>query len=329
MKINSAHGGGGKLMNGLIRDVFEKHFANETLSAMEDAAVLNMPAGKIAFTTDSFVVTPLFFPGGDIGRLAVCGTVNDLLMRGATPKYLTAGFVLEDGLETETLERVAMSMKQAAEEAGVQIVAGDTKVIDGKGGLYINTAGIGLVETPMDVSVHRATVGDVVLLSGFLGNHHASVQSGRLGIANHIQSDCAPLNDVVLGLLRAGVEVHTLRDITRGGLASVLNEIAEGSGVGIGLSGGLALADAEVQGFCDILGLDPLYMGNEGKLVAIIPEKDAERALAIVRSARYGENAQIIGTVLESDRLIVTIRTRSGGTRRIDTLQGEGLPRIC
>lgn len=329
MKINSAHGGGGKLMNGLIHDIFERHFANETLSAMEDAAVMSVPAGKIAFTTDSFVVTPLFFPGGDIGKLAVCGTVNDLLMRGAIPKYLTAGFILEDGLETETLEQVAASMKRAADEAGVQIVAGDTKVIDGKGGLYINTAGIGLVETPLDVSVHRAEAGDVVLVSGFLGNHHASIQSGRLGIENHIQSDCAPLNDMVLGLLKAGVEVHTMRDITRGGLASVLNEIAEGSGIGIGLFGGLAFADAEVQGFCDILGLDPLYMGNEGKLVAIIPARDAQKALAILRGARYGENAQLIGTVSLSDKPIVTIRTRAGGTRRIDTLQGEGLPRIC
>ena len=329
MKINAAHGGGGKMMHALIHDLFEKHFANETLSAMEDAAVLPAQQGRIALTTDSFVVTPLFFPGGDIGRLAVCGTVNDLLMRGATPKYLTAGFILEDGLELDTLERVALSMKLAADEAGVIIVAGDTKVIEGKGGLYINTAGFGVVETALNISVHNAAVGDVVLLSGYLGNHHACVQSGRLGIENSIQSDCAPLTAMVLGLLRAGVEVHTLRDITRGGLASVLNEIAQGSGVHIALNGGLTLADSQVQGFCDILGLDPLDMGNEGKLVALVPARDAALALTVVRSARYGEHAQIIGDVCVGDSPLVTIRTQAGGTRRIDALQGEGLPRIC
>ena len=329
MVINLAHGGGGQMMHTLIHEVFERHFANETLSAMEDAAVLPAQAGRIALTTDSFVVTPLFFPGGDIGRLAVCGTVNDLLMRGATPKYLTAGFILEDGLDLDTLTRVAASMKAAADEAGVLIVAGDTKVIEGKGGLYINTAGFGVVETRLDISVHRSAVGDAVLLSGHLGNHQACVQSGRLNIQNRIQSDCAPLNAMVQGLLAAGVEVHTLRDITRGGLASVLNEIAEGSRVGIALQGGLTLADEPVQGFCDILGLDPLYMGNEGKLVALVPERDAARALTILRAAPYGGQAQIIGEVCESDKPIVTIRTRAGGTRRIDALQGEGLPRIC
>lgn len=329
MTINTAHGGGGQLMHALIRDIFEKHFANETLSAMEDAAVLPAQTGRLALTTDSFVVTPLFFPGGDIGRLAVCGTVNDLLMRGATPKYLTAGFILENGLELNALERIALSMKQAADEAGVAIVAGDTKVVDGRGGLYINTAGLGVLQTAQDISVHRAAVGDAVLVSGHLGNHHACVQSERLGIENRIQSDCAPLGGMVQGLLAAGVEVHALRDITRGGLASVLNEIAEASGVGVALRSGLTLADADVQGFCDILGLDPLYMGNEGKLVAIVPARDAERALAVISSAPYGEKAQIIGEVTASDRPIVTIRTRAGGTRRIDALQGEGLPRIC
>lgn len=329
MKITSAHGGGGKLMNELISDIFERHFANETLSRMEDAAVLNVPAGKIAFTTDSFVVTPLFFPGGDIGRLAVCGTVNDLLMRGATPKYLSAGFILEDGLETDTLERIAVSMKRAADEAGVEIVAGDTKVVEGKGGLYINTAGIGLVDTLLDISAHKTVDGDVVLVSGLLGNHHACIQSGRMGIENHIQSDCAPLNAMVQNLLHSGVMLHTLRDITRGGLASVLNEIAEASGVSIRLTGGLMLADPEVQGLCDILGLDPLYMGNEGKLVVMVPEKDASTALAILQQSPYGEHAQRIGVACADAKPMVTLQTRSGGTRRIDTLQGEGLPRIC
>ena len=329
MKINAAHGGGGQMMNALIRDLFIRHLGNETLSAMEDAAVLPVAGQKIAFTTDSFVVTPLFFPGGDIGRLAVCGTVNDLLMRGATPKYLTAAFILEDGLETEALERAVLSMRAAADEAGVIIVAGDTKVIEGRGGLLINTAGIGVVETALDISAHRAADGDAVLVSGYLGNHHACIQSGRLGIANDIRSDCAPLNEMVLALLAAGIEVHALRDITRGGLASVLNEIAEASGVGIHLAAGLTLAEPAVQGFCDILGLDPLYMGNEGKLTAILPEKDAERALKLLRGVRYGEHAQIIGTVRAGEKPVVTVRTRAGSTRRLDPLQGEGLPRIC
>jgi hydrogenase expression/formation protein HypE len=220
-------------------------------------------------------------------------------------------------------------MKAAADEAGVSIVAGDTKVIEGKGGLYINPAGLGLVESPLTISVRRAAAGDQVILSGFLGNHQASVQSRRLGIENGILSDCAPLCEMVQGLLAAGVEVHTLRDVTRGGLASVLNEIAEGSGVGVALNGGLTFADEEVQGFCDILGLDPLTMGNEGKLVAVVPAREAERALSIIRAARYGEHAQIIGSVIAHDPPIVTIHTRAGGTRRIVPLQGEGLPRIC
>ena len=329
VKINAAHGGGGQMMHALIHDIFEKHFANATLSAMEDAAVLPAQAGRIALTTDSFVVTPLFFPGGDIGKLAVCGTVNDLLMRGATPKYLTVGFILEDGLELDTLARVSASMKTAADEAGVLIVAGDTKVIEGKGGLYINTAGFGVVETPLDISIHRTAAGDAVLLSGLLGNHQACIQSGRLGIQNSIQSDCAPLNAMVQGLLAAGLAVHTLRDVTRGGLASVLNELAEGSGVNIALKSGLTLTDEQVQGFCDILGLDPLYMGNEGKLVLTVPEREAEQALSVLRAAPYGEHAQIIGIAQSSEKPVVTIRTQAGGTRRIDALQGEGLPRIC
>ena len=236
---------------------------------------------------------------------------------------------MEDGLELDTLTRVAASIKAAAAEAGVAIVAGDTKVIGGHGGLYINTAGFGVVETALDISVHRAQDGDAVLISGRLGNHQACVQSGRLGIENQIKSDCAPLNAMVLGLLAAEVTVHTLRDITRGGLASVLHEIAEGSGVGITLQGGLTLADEQVQGFCDILGLDPLYMANEGKLVAIVPELEAERALAVLRAAPYGEHAQIIGSVRACGKPTVTIRTTAGGTRRVEALQGEGLPRIC
>ena len=327
MKINAAHGGGGKLMNELIRDVFQSAFSNETLDRMEDAAVLPAPEGRIALTTDSFVVTPLFFPGGDIGTLAVCGTVNDLLMRGATPKYLTAGFILEDGLEIATLKRVASSMRQAAEEAGVLIVAGDTKVIDGKGGLYINTAGVGFVKDGVMVSAANTKPGDAVIVSGYLGNHHACILSARMEIENSIFSDCAPLNGMVHALLDAGINVHSLRDITRGGLASVLHEIAHTSGVHISLSGA-PLADAQVAGFCDILGLDPLYMGNEGKLMLTVPEEEAQRALELIKASPYGEHAQIVGSVLSGTPL-VTQKTRAGGNRVIEPLLGEGLPRIC
>ncbi len=316
-------------MNDLIHDIFEKHFANETLSRMEDAAVLSLPPGKIAFTTDSFVVSPLFFPGGDIGRLAVCGTVNDLLMRGSTPKYLSAGFILEEGLDTDILEKAVSSMRDAALEAGVQIVAGDTKVIEGKGGLYINTSGIGIMETVLDISVQNAADGDAVIISGFMGNHHACILSRRMDIQNEIASDCAPLTGMVAALIKSGVAVHTLRDITRGGLATVLHEIAMASRVHIHLTGDRMLADAPVQGFCDILGLDPLYMGNEGKLALLLPKSDAQKAVELLRACRYGEHAQIIGHVQGHMKPGVSMQTRSGGTRPVEPLVGEGLPRIC
>ncbi len=329
MNITSAHGGGGRLMNELIRDIFGKHFSNPTLDRMEDAALLPPTNGKIAFTTDSFVVSPLFFPGGDIGRLAVCGTVNDLLMRGAVPKYLSAGFILEEGLELETLERAVTSMRRTTDEAGVEIVTGDTKVIEGKGGMYINTAGIGVLESPVDISVQNAKAGDAVVVSGNLGDHHACILSSRMGIENDIRSDCAPLAGMVNTLIKSGIEIHTMRDITRGGLASVLHEIAIGSRVQIEVFDNIALASSQVQGFCDILGLDPLYMGNEGKLALVLPQKNAEKAVRIIRGCRYGEHAQIIGTVCSEESPAVWRRTRSGGTRLIEPLLGEGLPRIC
>ncbi len=328
MKITTAHGGGGKLMEELIGEVFLRHFKNDTLNALEDAAVLPMGGGNIAFTTDSFVVTPLFFPGGDIGRLAVCGTVNDLLCRGAEPKYLSAGFILEEGLDVETLERVVRSMKAAADEAGVSIVAGDTKVIEGKGGLYINTSGLGPVREGVSVSAKNLKAGDAVLVSGVMGNHHAAILSSRMHIQNHIESDCAPLHEMVRHLLDGGIRLHALRDITRGGLATVLNELAKSSCVRVELSPSYVPADLQVQGFCDILGLDPYYMGNEGKLCAVVDGADAEKALALMRKARYGENACFAGTVCDG-KPCVTVKTRSGATRVLDALAGEGLPRIC
>lgn len=329
MKITMAHGGGGKLMDDLIRDVFVRHFQNDILGRMEDAAVLPCPGGKIAFTTDSFVVSPLFFPGGDIGRLAVCGTVNDLLMRGATPRYLSAGFILEEGLLTETLEKVASSMREAAKEAGVSIVAGDTKVVEGKGGLYINTAGIGLVETPLDISAQNAADGDAVIVSGDLGDHHACILSARMGIENGIQSDCAPLTEMVAALLQSGLRVHAMRDITRGGLSTVLHEIALSSGVAFTLFPDVPLANERVQGFCEILGLDPLYMGNEGKMALILPKAEAQAAVDILRRCRYGADARVIGDASRSGTPGVFAKTRSGATRTLFPLAGEGLPRIC
>lgn len=328
MKITQAHGGGGRLTTALIHDIFARHFANETLDRMEDAAVVEVSAPQIAFTTDSFVVTPLFFPGGDIGRLAVCGTVNDLLMRGAVPRYLTAGFILEEGMDTQTLEDVVRSMQATAREAGVAIVAGDTKVVEGNGGMYINTAGVGEMRYPQDISVQNARPGDVVILSGDLGLHHAAILSARLGIENAIQSDAAPLGEMVLRLLEAGLPVHTLRDITRGGLGTVLYEIAQGSDVRIAMDHTVPLTDGTVEGFCELLGLDPLFMANEGKLALVLPQEHAEEALALLAASRYGANPRIIGKVQEGPAL-VTLSTRAGGTRPIEPLAGEGLPRIC
>ena len=294
---------------------------------MEDAALLPAESGRIALTTDSFVVTPLFFRGGDIGRLAVAGTVNDLLMRGATPRYLTAAFIIETGTDTDTLDRIACSMAATAREAGVLIVAGDTKVVEGSGQVFINTTGVGFVPDGVEVSASRAQAGDVVLLSGTLGDHHAALLSARMGIENQIESDAAPLTAMVQALLSAGIHLHAMRDVTRGGLGTVLAEIAEASSVQIELEEDALPMTPAVKSFCGLLGLSPLYMGNEGKLIALLPAEEAEPALEIVRSSPYGENATVIGTVTAGEG--VTLRTALGGIRRIGPLVGEGLPRIC
>lgn len=328
MKITMAHGSGGQATSELIDSIFAKAFDNPVLSKMEDSAVVE-GAGKLAVTTDSFVVTPLFFAGGDIGRLCVCGTVNDLLMSGAVPKYLTCGFVLEEGADTQDLERIAASMAAAAEEAGVQIVAGDTKVIEGQGGLFINTAGVGFVAETTQLSSAACREGDVVIVSGNLGDHHAAILSARMGIENTIVSDCAPLSEMVSALQKEGVELHALRDITRGGLATVLGEFARASHCCMELWEQNIPVSEQVRGFCGILGLDPLYMGNEGKLVAVLPERDARRALSILHSSRYGEYAALIGRVSVKKRDTVLLHTPVGGLRVLGELYGEGLPRIC
>ena len=328
MKITMAHGSGGKSTSELIETVFEKTFGDPVLSKMEDSAVLP-GAGRIALTTDSFVVSPVFFPGGDIGRLCVCGTVNDLLMSGAEPKYLTCGFVLEEGADTEDLRKIARSMSETAKEAGVRIVAGDTKVVEGRGGLFINTAGVGFVPEGTDVGAENCREGDAVLLSGNLGDHHAAILSRRMGIENTIVSDCAPLVKMVSALRKNGIRVHAMRDVTRGGLGTVLNEFASSSGCMITLEEKRLPVSAQVRGFCGVLGLDPLYMGNEGKMVAVVAAEDAERALACMRASRYGENAALIGRVGAAGDSTVLLRTPIGGTRVVGPLYGEGLPRIC
>jgi len=326
MRIEMAHGGGGVETGRLIRTVFAKHFSNEYLDPMGDAAIVPLPGRRIALTTDAFVVKPLFFPGGDIGRLSVCGTVNDLLMAGAAPLYLTASFAIEEGMEVEALDRIARSMREAADEARVRIVAGDTKVVEGSGGLIITTAGVGAVAGE-PVSIGNARPGDQVIASGALGDHHACILSSRMGIENGIRSDAAPLGEMVSALRRAGIPLHALRDVTRGGLATILNEIADASGCGIEIEESALPVGREVRGLCAILGLDPLTMGNEGKLAAVVPGDRCGEALAILQASRYGESAARIGRVRPGKG--VTLVTELGGRRALPPLQGEGLPRIC
>ena len=326
MKIEMAHGGGGVQTNELIRTVFQKHLSNEYLDPMGDAAVVTVPSNRLAMTTDAFVVKPLFFPGGDIGRLSVCGTVNDLLMAGAKPMYLTASFAIEEGLETDALERIVRSMRETADEAGVKIVAGDTKVVDGSGGLIITTAGVGAI-LGEPVSIANAKPGDRLILSGNLGDHHAAILSSRMGIENGIVSDEAPLGEMVSALQGADIPLCAMRDVTRGGLATTVNEIAAASGCGIEVEKALIPVGREVRGLCEILGLDPLYMGNEGKLIAVVPEERAQEALEIIRASRYGENARFIGRAKAGKG--VTLVTELGGRRVLPPLSGEGLPRIC
>lgn len=328
MKINMAHGSGGRATNELITELFADAFSNPVLNAMEDAAVVDGSL-RIAMTTDSFVVEPLEFPGGDIGRLCVCGTVNDLLMRGAKPKYLTCGFVLQEGLEIELLRRVVHSLAQTAKEAGVTVVAGDTKVVEGNGGMIINTAGVGFVDEDVAISASGCKSGDAILVSGNLGDHHAAILSRRMGIENTIISDCAPLTEMVHRLLAEGIHVHCLRDITRGGLGTVLKELAEASNVTMAVDEEMLPVDAQVRDFCGLMGLDPLYMGNEGKLVAFVAPEDADRAVEIIARCPYGADAAVIGQVTDEAHGNAYVKTAIGGKRVLDVLYGEGLPRIC
>ncbi len=328
-----AHGGGGRLMQQLIENVFVTAFDNPQLAARHDGATLETAGAQLAFTTDSYVVRPLFFPGGDIGTLAVNGTVNDLAMCGAQPRWLSAGFIIEEGLPMETLQRVAQSMRRTADAAGVQIVTGDTKVVDkGKGdGLFINTAGIGMRAHTGNIGPGVVRPSDAVLLSGDVGRHGMAIMSVREGLEfeSPITSDCAPLAAPVLALLDAGIAVHCLRDLTRGGLCAALNEIAAAGRVQVHIEEAAVPVSEPVRGACEILGLDPLSVANEGRFVAFVAAGDADRALEILRSQPVCADAVRIGTVLANSPGLVTMRSRIGVNRVLDLLSGEQLPRIC
>ena len=333
-QIVMGHGAGGRMSHQLIRNAFLSAFDNPALSAGDDAARLESSLHEtLAISTDSHVVFPLFFPGGDIGRLAVCGTVNDVSMLGARPLYLTAGFILEEGLPMETLQRLVASMKAAAEEAGVQIVAGDTKVVQkGKAdGLYITTTGVGVIRPGLRIGGEQAKAGDAIILSGPIGDHGMAVLDarGELGFHSTIRSDVAPLNHLIEAMLNASTRIHVLRDPTRGGLATTLNEIATQSKVGILLDEEKIPVLPEVRAACEMLGFDPLYIANEGKLVAMVPQEDASSVLQAMRSTRYGEEAIIIGEVTSAPQGRVLLKTALGSTRVVDMLAGEMLPRIC
>ena len=332
-RILLGHGSGGKLSAELLQEIFLPALRNPILERLEDQAIVSVNGTRLAFTTDSFVVKPLFFRGGDIGSLAVYGTVNDLAMGGAEPLWLSAAFILEEGLEVETLRRVVYSIQAAAERAGVMVVTGDTKVVEkGSGdGLFINTSGIGLVREGVRLSAEQARPGDAILVSGTLGDHGIAILAEREGLEfeTEMASDSAPLHTLVGRLLDVTREVRCLRDPTRGGLSSTLNEIAARSGVGMELDEPNLPVRAEVRGACEMLGLDPLYVANEGKLVAIVAPGAAEAALAALRAHPLGREARIIGRVTEEHRGMVAMRTALGTTRIVDMLAGDQLPRIC
>jgi hydrogenase expression/formation protein HypE len=327
------HGSGGKLSAELVRDVFLAAFQNPILARMDDQAIVGINGSRLAFTTDTFVVKPLFFPGGDIGSLAVHGTVNDLAMGGAQPLFLSAAFILEEGLPMETLRRVVNSLHRAACEAGVQVVTGDTKVVEkGSGdGLFLNTSGIGLVPEGVELSANRARPGDRILLSGSIGDHGIAILAKREGLEfeSEISSDSAALHTLVAAMLGASGEIRCLRDPTRGGLASALNEIAGQARVGMEIDERAIPVREEVKGACEMLGLDPLYVANEGKLIAIVAPGGAECLLEAMRRHPLGGQARMIGTVTDAHPRLVTMRTTVGPSRIVDMLAGDQLPRIC
>ena len=332
-QIVMAHGGGGRLMQQLLEKLVQPAFANPYLAARHDSAVIEVGGQRLAFTTDSYVIKPLFFPGGDIGKLAVCGTLNDLAMAGARPMFLSTALIVEEGLAIADLQRVLNSMAETARAAGVMIVTGDTKVVDrGKGdGLYVNTAGIGLISRGANIAPSQVRPGDAILVNGDIGRHGIAIMAHREGLEfeTTLESDCADLSGLVLSLLDAGVEIHCLRDLTRGGLASALIEIAQTSGLGLSLRETAVPVREDVRGACEILGFDPLYVANEGRFAAFVPEDRAERALALLRAHPLGANAALIGRVGGAAGGAVHLETAFGVNRVLDLLSGEQLPRIC
>jgi hydrogenase expression/formation protein HypE len=328
-----SHGSGGRLTHDLITDLFVKHFNNPSIKELGDSAVLTLPHGRIALTTDSFVIDPLVFPGGDIGKLAVCGTVNDLAVAGARPLYLSAGFIIEEGLPLETLRRVVRSMQRTAREAGVSIVAGDTKVVE-KGAcdkLFITTSGVGIMRRPLRLSPGRVKPGDKIIVTGSIGDHGIAtlVARKRLHFGSTLKSDCAPINRLIEKALAASDRITFMRDPTRGGVAMVLNEIVEGQPFGVELwEENLPVKDA-VREISELLGFDPLYIANEGKAVIAVDARDADRVLRALRQERLGKQAAIIGEAQRTTKGKVVLQTRIGGKRIIDMPVGEQLPRIC
>ena len=328
-----AHGGGGKLTQQLIARMFLPQFRNEMLESLHDGAVMSVGNTRLAFSTDSYVISPIFFPGGTIGELAVNGTVNDLAMCGARPQYLAASFIVEEGFQMDDLWKVVQSLQQAAERAGVHIVTGDTKVVErGKGDqIFINTAGIGAIPAGVDINPARATAGDLVILSGPIAVHGIAIMSVREGLEfeTEVRSDTAPLNGLVETMLDASKDIHVLRDPTRGGVASALNEIADKARTGIAIEESRILVPDEVRGACEILGLDPLYVANEGKLLAFVPPGAADAVLKAMKKHPLGAEATVIGEVTNDHPGTVIMKSTIGGSRVVDMLSGEQLPRIC
>lgn len=331
--IVMGHGSGGQMMADLIQHLFAPAFENDWLKQMGDSAVFSLDGARLAFTTDSFVVSPLFFPGGDIGELAINGTVNDLAMSGARPMFLSSGFILEEGLAMESLGRIVASAARACRRAGVELIAGDTKVVNkGHGdGVYINTTGIGLIPAGVNITPKNAQPGDAVIVSGTLGDHGIAIMSVREGLQfeTEIHSDTAPLNGLVESMLTVTQDIHCLRDATRGGLSAVLNELSQSSNVGIEFQEKKVPVKTEVSAACEMLGLDPFYIANEGKLVAIIPQVQADAVLEAMQAHPYGKNATQIGIVTADHPGLVVARTSIGGSRVVDLPAGELLPRIC
>ena len=328
-KITLAHGAGGKFSADLLHEIILPHFNNKILNELHDGAKI----GKLAMTTDSYVVRPIFFSGGDIGKLSICGTVNDLAVTGAIPKYISVGLIIEEGFALDDLKKILKSMSMAADEAGVKIVTGDTKVV-GKGqadGIFINTAGIGELIDGVDISVKKICAGMKIIVSGFIGDHSTTILAERHGLElpPNIKSDCAPLNKLVSEMLDVEKNIAMLRDVTRGGLAAVLNEIAQAANFEIVIDENKIPIREEVQGVCDILGFDALELANEGKIIAVVPEKSAEKILAVMKNNSYGKNSAVIGEVTENKIGRVGLKTKIGSIRIVDTPIGNLVPRIC